>query len=336
MVTYRGYQTKVAYKAETVFGTSVTVDTSIKGKIQSVTINQTNNLIRVAALGEGRNEVFVGWGNYDCTWSMEYNPTAFDFLEFGIGIKAGSGTTAAPYSLAESEFRSATLGMKTCTIEVDGKDISGGTFNVDTMTSAVINTIGLTMELNQALRCTLEGFAQKVVSKATVGQSIVADTALLWIFSQGAFKWNGSAVGRVQSGSININNNYDPDVGREIGSRFAEEFEPGLRKYDWTCVVKMTSTVATTLRDHFYGQADSPHLGISEAEPTFYDLVFNFAEGAASSDRIAQILLSDCAVNDISKPVNIGDNLVEVTINGTAKKGTTDSSNKPFKWWTIT
>ena len=324
------------YKTEATFGTPVTVDTAIKGKIQNITINQTNNLIRVAALGEGRNEVFVGFGNYECSWSMEYQPAAFDFLEFGIGHKAGSGTTAAPYYLEESDFRDYTSGMKTCTIEVNGQDVSGGTFNVDTMTSAIINTIGLTIELGQALRCTLEGYAQKVVSKATTGETFTPDTTLPWIFSQGAFKWDGSAVGRVQSGTININNNFDPDVGREIGSRFVAEFEPGLRTYDWTITVKMTSALATTLRDAFYGQANSPDTGVASAEPSFYDIILNFAEGAASTDRVAQVLLTDCSINDISKPVNIGENIVEVTINGAAKKGTTDTTNRPFKWWTIT
>jgi len=336
MVTYRGYKTTVLYKLESVMGTPVTVDAPVKGKIQNMTINQTNNLIRVAALGAGRNEVFVGFGNYECSWSMEYNPAAFDFLEIGVGDMGGSGTTAAPYYLAEADFRDYTTGMKTATIEVSGLDVSGGTFNTDTLISAVINTIGISIELNAPLKCTLEGYAQNVISKATTGETVTADTTLLWIFSQGAFKWNGTAVGRVQSATININNNYDPDIGRELGSRVPQEFEPGLRKYDWTIVAKMTSAIATTMRDAFYGQANEPDPGVASSEPTFYDIILDFAEGAASTDRVAQILLSDCSINDIAKPINIGDNLVEVTINGAAKRGTNDTTNRPFKWWTIT
>ena len=337
MVTYRGYKTSITYVTEAVMGTPVSPTTTpVKGKIQTMTINQTNNLIRSVGLGEGRNETFVAFGNYECSWSMEYQVAAFDFLQFGIGPMAGAGTTASPYSLAEADFRNYNSGLETATVEVNGQDVAGGTFNVDTITSAIINTIGLTIELGQALRCSIEGFGQKVVSKATTGVAYTNDTTLPWIFSQGAFKWNASAVGRVQSATININNNIDPDIGREIGSRFVAEFEPGLRKYDWTIVVKMTSIVATTLRDAFYGVVNTPDTGVGNAEPTFYDIILNFAEGAASADRVAQILLSDCAVNDISKPINIGENLVELTINGTGKHGTTDTTNKPFKWWTIT
>lgn len=336
MVTYRGYKTSIMYKVEAAFGTPVTPDTVIKGKIQTVSLNQTNNLIRTMGLGEGRNETFVGFGNYECTWSMEYQIASFEFLEFAIGEIGGSGTTAAPYYLEEQDFRDQTTGMKTFTMEINSQDISGGTHNVDTITSAVINTVGLSLELGAALKCTLEGFGQKVVSKATAGVTFTADTTKPWIFSQGAFSWNGSSVGRVISATININNNYDPEVGRQIGSRFVEEFEPGARKYDWVIVCKMTSAIATTLRDAFYGQANSPALGVDSAEPTFYDIILTLSEGAVSTDRNAQIKLSDCAINDISKPINIGDNIVEITINGTAKKGTTDTSNRPIKWWTTT
>jgi hypothetical protein len=97
----------------------------------------------------------------------------------------------------------------------------------------------------------------------------------------------------------------------------------------------MTDTIATTLRDAFYAQSNSPSDGIVSAEPTFYDVIFGFSEGGTTGLRNAQILLSDCAVNDISKPISIGDNIVELTINGTAKKGTNDTVNKPIKWWEV-
>jgi len=97
----------------------------------------------------------------------------------------------------------------------------------------------------------------------------------------------------------------------------------------------MTDSVATTLRDHFYGQTNSPSDGLDTAEPTLYALIFDFSEGSGSGNRNAELLLSNCSINDISKPINIGDNIVELTINGAAKKGTTDTVNKPVKWWVV-
>jgi len=334
MVTYRGYQTNVMYGAETSYATGGIANTAIKGRIQTVTINQTNNLIRVAGLGEGRNETFVGWGNYGVDWSMEYYLGDPDFLEFGIGVKAGSGTTASPYTLEEKEWIDYSTGIKTFTMAVGSEDASATDDN-DTITGCVINTISLTCEVGGTLVCSLTGFGQKVISSTTAA-AYTADTTRLWIFTQGEFKWNSSSVGRVRSFTVTINNNFDADVARELGSRFIPEVAPGLRKYDWVAVVKMTDSVATTLRDHFYGQANSPIDGVDGSQPTFYDLIFNFAEGSASGDKILQVLLSNCAINDISKPVNIGENLVELTINGTAKNGTADTGNKPIKWYTTT
>lgn len=336
MVTYRGYKTSVQYDSETAYGSGATPDTAIEGKMQTLTINNTNNLIRTTGLGEGRNETFVGFGNFECTWSMEIELASFNFLQYAIGPRSGSGTTAAPYYLEEADFRgySGTV-LESFAMEVAALDVSAGTHNVDTISGCVINTVGLQLNVGQTLKCSLEGFAKSPTS-GTSATAYTPDTTKPWIFSQGVFKWNGSTVARVTAATINISNNYDPEVGRELGSRFPTEMEPGLRKYDWTITVKMTSAVATTLRDDFYGAANSPSAGVASAEPTFRAIILNLSEGATSGLRNAQILLSGCAINDISKPINIGDNIVELTINGSAKTGTTDTVNKPIKWWTAT
>lgn len=339
MVTYRGYKTAVVYDEETGYGTGSTPATEIKGKIKTVTITKSNQLIRTVGLGEGRNQTFVGWGNFAGTWSMEYEIADFDFLQFCFGSMHGAGSTATPYYLQEEDFMDYTAGedsgLKSFGLVVNGLDVTGGTHNKDTLSGCIINTCGLSLNLGETMKCSLEGF-YKTVTSATTTTAFTPDTTKPWIFAQGEFKWNGNPVARVTSATINVNNNFDPEVGRQIGSRFVEAAEPGLRTYDWVLTVKMTDTIATTLRDHFYGEANTPHDGKDTAEPTLYAIIFGLAEGTASGDRQAQILLSDCAINEISKPINIGDNIVELTINGTAKKGTTDTTNRPIKWWTTT
>ena len=326
MVTYRGYKTVVKYDDETSYGSgTVGASSVVKGRIQSLTINENNNIIRTVAMGEGRNEVFEGWGNYDCTWSMEYEVSDFDFLRYAIGSMAGTGSTAAPKYLQEEEFMDYTAGadsgMKSFYFDVGFQDVSGGTHEDHTLNGVIMNNVSFTLALGSTLRASIDGFAQK--STASTGAiSLTADTTKPWIFAQGDFKWNSSTVGRVTNCTLTIANNFDPEAGRELGSRFIQAAEPGLRKYDWTITVKMTSAIATTMRDHFYGQANTPNEGIDPSEPTLYALILQLAEGAVSGDRQAGIYLSDCFINDISKPVNIGDNIVELTINGGAKKGT--------------
>lgn len=337
MVMYRGYKTVVLYGDETAYGTSGAASTVIKGKLQTLTINKNNNLIRVAGLGEGRNETFVGYGNFEGTWSMEMEVAGFEFLKYGIGAIGGSGTTAAPYYLEEKDFMDYTAGdtsgLKSFQMIVNSLDTT--THDKEQLDGCVMNTIGISLNVGETVKVTTEGYF-KTVTNATTTTAFTADTTKPWIFSQGNFKWNGSAVARVTSATINITNNFDGNVGRQIGSRFTEEAAPGLRKYDWVLVAKMTDTMATTLRDHFYGTANTPNTGILSAEPTFYEIIFALSEGSATSNRNAGIYLSDCAINDISKPINIGDNIVELTINGTAKRGTTATVNKPIKYWTAT
>lgn len=337
VTTYRGYKTIVAYGDETGYGTGGTADTVIKGKIQNVTITKNNQLNRTLGLGEGRNETFVGWGNFEGTWSMEYELAGFEFLRLGIGALAGSGTVAAPYSLEEQELMNYTSGsgngMKSFQMIVNSND-TNSTSDKETLSGCIMNSIGLELSLGASLKCTLEGFFRTSVNAVTT-TVLTSDTTKPWIFSQGNFSWNDTVVARVQSITINIANNFDPESGRELGSRFVEAAEPGLRKYDWTAVVKMTSAVATTLRDHFYGQANSPDSGIKSSEPDLYGLKLELEEGEVAGDRGALITLADCSIMDISKPINIGENIVEVTINGSAKKGATSTTNKPIRWWTV-
>jgi len=338
MVTYRGYRTSVLYDEETSYGAGATPATALKGKISTVTIEKSNNMIRTLGLGEGRKETAALFGNFEGTWSMEYELGAFDFLQFGIGYMDGSGTTVAPYFLGESEFMDytagASSGQKSFGLYVGSNDAAGGTHDREEIKGAIINTIGLSLNVGETLKCSLEGF-YKTVTSSTTTTAATSDTTKPWIFAQGEFKWNATAVARVTSATVNINNNFDPEVGRQLGSRTVEAAEPGLRKYDWTLTVKMTDTIATTLRDHFYGQANSPSDGVASAEPDFYAVIFNFSEGSTSGLRNAQILLSDCSINSISKPIQIGENIVELTINGQAKRGTTDTVNKPIKWWEV-
>ncbi len=328
MVMYKGYNTVVLYQDETSYGTTGTGSANvIKGRLQSVNIEKSNSTIRLAGLGEGRNQEFHGYGNFEGTWSMDFHPADFEFLKYGIGTKSGDGNTLSPYIIEE------TTDLDSTTLTINSLDTVS---DKETLTGCMINTIGIDLNLGQPVSVSLEGFYQKPTN-ATTTTSFTKDTTKPWIFSQGTFKWNDSAVARVQSISIKINNQYNPDDGRQIGSRFIEDVAPGIRTYDWTAVVKMTDTIATTLRDHFYGTTNTPNTGVADAEPTFYDLKLELSEGSASGDRNAVISIEDASIIDISKPITISDNVVELTINGTAKRGETSSTkNIPIKWWTTT
>ena len=221
IVTYRGYKTFIHYDEEAGYGSGSAGSVAasvVKGRIQSVSITENNNLIRTAEMGGDRNETFVGWGNYDCTWSMEYDVADFDFLRFGIGAWAGSGTTAAPWYLEEKTFMDYTAGsangLKSFFLEAAFMDVAGGTNEIHTLSGCIINNVGLSLSLGATLKCTADGFAQKTHCSGSI-PGFTADTTRPWIFAQGAFLWNNSSVGRITNATINIANNFDPEVGRE-------------------------------------------------------------------------------------------------------------------------
>ena len=333
MVTYAGYNTVVVHGAESAYGTGDAPSTVINGRLQNVTIDKNNNIGRVGGMGEGRNEQFQHYGNFSGQYSINYDVGDFGFLEYGIGLKAGEGTTAAPFTLEEKDFIDYTSGIKSFGMIVNSLDST--THDKELLSGCIMDKIGLTFELGLPLKAAISGFF-KTTLNSTDTTAFTKNTTKPWIFSQGSFKWNSGPIALVSSGSIKIDNKYVEDDGRGLGSRFVEAVAPGMRSYDFTIVVKMTDTIATTLRDHFYGKVNTPDDGIADAEPTPYEFALEFAEGSAATDRVANIEMSNASINDISKPINLEDGMVVLTINGQAKHGKTATTNKPFTWWTIT
>ena len=339
-ITYRGYKTQVLYGDETAYATGGTANTAIQGKIQTLTLNLNNNNIRTLGLGEGRNETFVGVGNFETSWSMDTELAGFDFLRYAIGCRKGAGTTASPHYLEEKDLydydSGSDKGLKTFKLEI-GR--IGDPNQTTTIPGCVINTVGLNLTIGQTLQANLEGFGKMPVYGTSMG-SFTADTTKPWIFAQGNFKWGETSseakIARVTTAAINIALNYDPEAGRELGSRFPEAMEPGLRKYDFTLTVKSTSDTRAKLIEDFLSHATQPTTGIGDASPNFADLILDLSEGSTAGKRNAQIKLTNCAINDISEPIEIGQNIIEYTINGHGMKGTTHSAvAAPIKYWSV-
>ena len=337
MVTFKGFNTRIQYVSETAYGTcAAAVDTVISGKIKNFNPEMNNNFYRTQGLGEGRNETQTLLGAFDCKWTMELEVgTDFAFFKYLIGSRIGSGTTAAPYYLEEADImKYAAPAPLLTSFKMEVGSEAGTTDDVDTYYGNIINRATFNFAIGKPLTASIEGFAKTVLS-STTATGYTANTDKVFMFQQGSFSFDAT-VSRVQSGSITVDNGYDPEENREMGSRFIAEPQPNERKYDWTVVVKMTDTIATTLRDYFYGQANSPSTGVTDAEPTSYAVILQFTEGAVSGDNIGKILISDNFIDRISKPVAVGGGYVEMTITGHGRKGTTDTINKPFIWWQLT
>lgn len=324
MVTYKGYSTGLMYKAEAVYGTAVTVDTAIQGKVTAFTADWNNNFFREQGLGEGRNETVTGFGPFDVGGTIEGSVGEFDFFAHGIGGSSGSGTAASPYVLNEG----ANVGFT-------GNDIKSFTMQafddrstdmVDTYAGCLLNNITFTATQGDYLRFSADWIG-KTVATDTSGETFSADTTDIWSFQQGTFKWDSTPteVAKVTSFTVTISNNLY--VYRALGSRLIEQPEAGLRKYDFTIVCKMTDSIITTLQQDVLGQANSPHLGQSSSSPSATNEIQLYFTGPTNKE--AYIQLDECFLNSMSKPINLGEGIIEVTFTGFARIG---KSNQPIKW----
>jgi len=331
MTTYRGVNVQFQYGAETAYATGGTANTAIAGKVVSFSPSINNNIVRGQGLGEGRNVTYQAYGGFDMTFSVEYEVADLTFLQFFVGGIQGAGTTASPYELVERESLDYTDGIKSFKIETAG--VESGTNDVDVYSGCMGTSWTLTAAVDSAVKVSCE-MAGKTLTSSTSATAFTANSVTPFMFYQGQFKWNGLTVGKVTNVTITQNNSNL--IYRALGDRFIQQPEPGTRKYEFSITAKMTETIATTLRDDLYGQANSPTTGVADASAIERELVLELEEGSASGDRRMHIELSGAVLNDMSKPVSVGDDIVEVTLNGFAKHGKTDGTdNVVVRFWTV-
>lgn len=316
---YKGYNTGIMYKTESTYGTAVTVDTAIEGKVTAFAGNWTNNFFREQGLGEGRNATFTGFGAFDAGGTIEWIPSRMSFLEYVIGTKSGDGSSGTPFLLTEADslssftmqaFNDATADM------------------VDTYEGCMLNNVTLTLAEGDLLRASADWVAETVRTN-TAGVAFSADTTDPWNFAQGVLKWGAtpSTEAYVTNGSITISNNLF--VYRALGSRFIQEPTTGLRRYDFNITVKANSDVLGTLQQDMMGQADTPHEGKSSASPTSSLELQLYFEGVTNQKLYLQ--LDEASIESIGKPVDLGGGIIELSLTGIAKEGL---GNIPIKWQT--
>lgn len=334
MVTFKGYNTNVRYVAETQFATGGTIGTAIGGKVTNFSPSLNNTLARTQGLGEGRNATVTLYGAFEASGTIEFEVAEWDFLQFAIGDVSGDGDDSVPYVLTEAEnITYAAGGMYTFKMEVTSEDSTAD--DSDVYSGCHITECTITAAEGETVKATANWVAKTVTSSTSGTAAYAPNTVNPWHFWQGTLKYGDAptALAKVTNFSVTVNNNSQ--MYRALGSRMIEQPELGLRTYDFTITCKMTEDIATTLRDDLYGQANTPIDDPSTATPvTSKEIQLALTEGSASGDRNANIYLDEVNINDMSKPVTLGEGIVEVTFNGYARKA--GNSGKPISWYTQT
>ena len=331
MTEFNDMFTSVRYDDETSYGSGgVSGDALSLGRVTNVNPNTSDNKGRHLGVGEGRNDASYTYGTVGITFSVEWEilsmgtgparSNSLDFLKYGIGGVSGSGTEGAPYLITESNYYGYTAATNVLTFALWVQSEGGAVDDSDLYEGCFIENFTLSSAIDTALRATANCRAKKVTSAATIADAYVKDTNPPLVFQQGSFKWGQtpSAVALVQS--FNLNVNLNPKKSGAFNSRFIEAITTGRRQYDWSVTLRMTDTIATTLRDDFYGQANSFIAGTVDAEVAAdNEIELLFSEGSTTGDRIISIVLDQCTILGMGKSVQVGSGFVDVTFNGWSK-----------------
>lgn len=325
--TEKGFLTGILYTAETSYGSAMTVATAIQGKVKNFGSTWANNYLREQGLGEGRNQTFTGFGPFDCGGSIEGIVGRFDFFAHLIGAISGAGSSGSPYVLNEGN-EVGYSGNDIASFTMQAGSETGDTDRADTYTGCLLNNVTFSARESDFVRFNGDWVGQKVATNiALVAYS--ADTTALWQFAQGVVKWGAtpSTLARVTNFNVTMANQFF--IYRALNSRFIQQPETGLRRYDWTLTIKAHPDLVTTLIQDFFGQAGTPHEAKTAASPTSSLEVQLYLTGPTNQN--AYIQLDESAIDSIGKTIDLGAGIVEMTFTGHSQKG---KSNQPIQWQT--
>jgi len=334
---YNGRDNYLIYGVETAYATGGTPAVGNKiGRIQSVTLNMNNNLIRSQGIGEGINATNVSLGQFEVSGNINTKPTDFTFLQYGVGYVGGAGTTASPYLLTENgTFGYTSTTLYTTKLELGQKGVS----NHQTKTVDGVVISDWTLSGNQGEELVLDiNFLGKTVSRDVSLETYTAPSTRTFVFNSGSVIWGSSDV--ISCSSFNVRCNLNPNYPREVGSRFPKQPSMGVRRYDWTLTINAhfddSSNVMSgneLMKEFFFDSTSDPITPKSTGVITGSNLLINVDEGTASGEQRLIVQLANSFINDWAENPTLEGGEVQITINGFSLSGV---SNQPIKWWVVT
>jgi len=265
-MTWTHIKTAVQTGDEGTWGSEVTTSTTI-GTIKSFTPNNRWDVYEIRGAGDGREVKNFVKTRFSCRPVLVYEVHDFAFLKHAIGPISGAGSTASKYVLTEADQTGVTAATHIIPASVEVGSI-GTSDDTDTYSGCFIDSFTLNANMSGVLTCTANLIAKTVVS-STSSTAYTPATTHPWVMtSEGSFKYNTTptAITGIRNVSITYNNNMI--VYGDWNTVFISMPEAGIREITFAFSVVMTSTMATQIRDDFYGQANSPIDTAANAEPT--------------------------------------------------------------------
>lgn len=323
---------KLQYTGEaSAYGTEGVSYTEL-ARAQNTDLTPQNGFIHDRGLGEGINPSNTYYGPFSATGQTAFDVVNFDFLKHWVGPKSGTGTSADHYKLTEATA----IDVNTSNLQpfsIERLNDTEGTDSVEVQTGCIGNNFTLSGDIGSKLNCSCDWIAQKQLYRAT-HETYTPVTDSAFIMLNGTWKWGStpSELSGVRSFSIAYSNNLNPDDYRTIESRFITQPVLTKRTYTFTVSIIMSSSLATTIINDFYGYESggvySPEDGSTSIKPTTnLEFKIEFLNGNENST----IWLDQCSIDRISKPGAVTEGIKILTFEGTAREA---RGNVPIEWWT--
>ena len=165
---YKGFDSYVLYGEETSFGAGATPAAGNRvGRVTSFNINMSNNMFKTQGMGEGRNVTGSFTGPFDVSGSMDWEVDDFTFMQYAVGVLAGTGVIADPYQLNEAD----NIGYDATNIPTIALEFGSEGDTTDhevTALGAVINSLTITATQGETLKATCDFIAQTVASTNSI------------------------------------------------------------------------------------------------------------------------------------------------------------------------
>lgn len=334
---YKGPSTYVIYGEETAYGTGATPSSANNlGKITSITITVDNNQVLTHGLGDGSNATNVVQGGLDVTGTVEFEVNNFDFMQYGIGIRQGSGTVSDEFELAERDVIGfAADQTPSIELEVGAEGAGAGADDTWNITGVVFTTMTINFAENEIVTATVE-FLGRTFTKGTSLTAVTIDTKRVLVFHDTAIQRDSTQWFGFTAFSVTINAN--PFSFRDLAdqSRFIAKPARGIRRYEWSMTLKKAEN--TSLEDYKKAIQDLMSGATAPTEtavPTFFTLKAVGDQRFGSGAFHFEIALENCTQNNIDESIEVEEGITEPTFTGTALAGLTDGSDKvPIRYFT--
>ena len=337
--TYLGIKSHVVLAEDTAWGTpGVPTGADYVDIVSTFNYTITNNIQRIQGIGEGRNATNAVPQGLDVTGSMEWELTDPDFLQYCIiANRAGAGTVADPYEIQEVDRIG--YGAGECNTLTLQSGSEGGTDDVLDFDGVAINNFTLNATTGETIKCSCD-WTGRTVNSSTSALTYTGPTNRPFTFVDGSCSVGADTVGKVSSFELTCANNLF--IYRSLGSRLINQPEAGIRRYDFTLVMRMhfddTASVLSGVEGRGLTFSGLPAATTPLDDPAFTAVAVSvdLVEGGATDDRVINVDLETCYIESASTPIELENGVFEITLSGFGLAGLTDGAAKvPIRWYTI-